>query len=50
MESMAVVRYKTGFNGRCDGGGVPGRRGLAGLGVGGEAVRRWFNINDMFCK
>lgn len=38
-----------GLRGRWDGGGVPGRRGLEGLGVGGEAVRRWFKTYDIFC-
>jgi hypothetical protein len=37
-----------GSRGRWDGGGAPGSRGRAGLGVGGGAVRRWFKMNDMF--
>jgi len=45
-----VVRYKIGFKGRWVGGGVPGRRGRVGFGFGGDAVRRWFNMKDMFCN
>lgn len=43
-----MVRYKIGFKGRWFGGGVPGRSGRAGFGFGGGAVRRWFNMKDMF--
>lgn len=49
-ESMAMVRYETGFRGRCDAGGAPGISGCAGLGTGGGAVRRWFSMKDMFCS
>lgn len=48
-ESIARVRYRIGFKGKCEGGGAPGRRGFAGLMVGIGDVRRCWRMRAMFC-
>ena len=49
MLSIAVRRYVVGSRGKWEGGGVPGRRGWRGEGIGGGDRRRWWRIRAMFC-
>ena len=49
MLSIAVRRYVVGSRGKWEGGGVPGRRGWRGEGLGGGDRRSWWRMRAMFC-